>query len=260
MDITRYIKQSNKHVNQTITLKEVENRLHKGHFLTVENAKTTKGAAQGYLTGILYLAPHKITGFNFCSHARTCIISCLFSAGRGGFNSVKRARIIKSLAFLLDPKLFEEKLIKDVQSIVNKAKKLNKTPAIRLNGTSDLIIERVFKKLLNTFPEIQFYDYTKNPNRFNTLPNNYDLTFSYDGTNWLECIKLLEKGYRVSAVFKDSLPSEFFGFEVIDGDTTDLRFLDNGGLIVGLIAKGKAKKENDDTFVITNHLKEETVA
>ena len=33
------------------------------------------------------------------------------------------------------------------------------------------------------------------------------------------------------------------GFEVVNGDETDLRFLDKKGVVVGLIEKGRAKKD-----------------
>ena len=50
-------------------------------------------------------------------------------------------------------------------------------------------------------------------------------------------------------VFKDKLPKKFQGRRVIDGDQHDLRFLDPAGVIVGLIAKGSAKKAAAGGFV-----------
>jgi len=44
-------------------------------------------------------------------------------------------------------------------------------------------------------------------------------------------------------VFRDKLPKTFNTKEVINGDLTDLRFLDPVNVIVGLKAKGKAKKD-----------------
>ena len=47
----------------------------------------------------------------------------------------------------------------------------------------------------------------------------------------------------------EPLPETFKGLEVIDGDTHDMRFLDEPNKVVGLRAKGKAKTD-DSGFVI----------
>ena len=58
----------------------------------------------------------------------------------------------------------------------------------------------------------------------------------------------LSNGMNVAAVFNE-LPSEWMGLPVIDGDLNDLRFKDPRPCIVGLLAKGSAKKD-DSGFVI----------
>jgi hypothetical protein len=45
------------------------------------------------------------------------------------------------------------------------------------------------------------------------------------------------------AVVFDNLPETFKGFRVENGDLSDLRFMDNKNVIIGLKAKGKAKKD-----------------
>jgi len=50
-------------------------------------------------------------------------------------------------------------------------------------------------------------------------------------------------GGNVAVVF-DQIPTAYYGREVIDGVSTDLRFLDPFGVIVGLEAKGEAKHDN----------------
>ena len=268
MSITNNIKTANQWLKENrknhkpITLARVQKRLTRASLLSIESdAKTTKGSKQGYLTGILYFAPHKICGINLCPMAKTCVKDCLFNAGRGRFTNVSEARIIKTLAFFYDRERFTELLRKDIKALIHKAKRNNQKPVIRLNGTSDITIEKTFASLLAEFRNVQFYDYTKNPTRFKTsLPRNYDLTFSYDGTNMSDCLKLLKNGYRVAAVFKDYLPSEFMGFPVVNGDNSDLRFLDNTGVIVGLIAKGLAKKDTANQLFIINPTKYRKVA
>ncbi len=132
------------------------------------NAKTIKSDKLGeYLTGIVYLSPHKLSGVNFCGNATDgCIFSCLNLAGMGIFSNVQQGRLRKSHLFINDKDLFFENLIKDIQKLINKCAKLGKLPAIRLNGTSDLPWENIKhngKTILEYFPQVQFYDYTKTP-------------------------------------------------------------------------------------------------
>jgi 3-hydroxyacyl-CoA dehydrogenase len=50
-------------------------------------------------------------------------------------------------------------------------------------------------------------------------------------------------------VFNGDMPSIFKGMKVIDGDKTDMRFLDKSNRVIGLKAKGKARKDTSG-FVI----------
>ena len=151
---------------------------------------------------------------------------------------------------------FITQLKKDLTSFSKKAIKLNKQPSVRLNGTSDIQWEKVVPSLFTEFPHIQFYDYTKISKRFaNKLPPNYHLTFSRSENNWKECEQLLAAKHNVTVVFDvgrtKPLPTKYLGYKVIDGDKHDLRFLDKCGVIVGLRAKGKARKDFTG-FVVRN--------
>jgi hypothetical protein len=153
-------------------------------------------------------------------------------------------------------------MIKNIKTLINKAHKQNLTPLIRLNGTSDIKWENIgfeyqgksYDNIMQLFPDTQFYDYTKIVNRDN-IPANYDLTFSYSGkTEYLKYVnKAIEKKMRLAVVFKDkhNLPDEFMNLSVVNGDNSDIRHLDEHGVIVALYAKGKAKKDNTG-FVVHN--------
>lgn len=218
------------------------------------NAKTKKGQAKGYLTGILYLAPAELSGKNFCPHASAgCRAACLFSAGRGAFDSVKNARLKKSHRFLRDREGFIQDLRKDISALVKKAKRDGMKPCVRLNGTSDIPWHKF--GLMDEFPDVPFYDYTPNHGRMiefldRKLPANYSLTFSRKENNQTECTDILARGGNVAAVF-DSVPDTYAGKPTFDGDQSDLRFLDPRGVVVALKAKGKAKKDSSG-FVIRN--------
>lgn len=229
------------------------------------DAKTSKGEKLGFLTGILYLAPYKtISIYNTCSmaHIAGCDKACLYSAGRGAYSSVQNARINKTNWFYIDRQSFMLQLIKNINSLIYKANKLSLIPLIRLNGTSDIKWENIafdyqgkhYNNIMELFPDIQFYDYTKIINRDN-VPHNYDLTFSYSGKpEFIKYVNLaINKGMRIAVVFKDknNLPDNFMGLSVVNGDNSDIRHLDNQGVIVALYAKGKAKSDNTG-FVVLN--------
>lgn len=219
------------------------------------NAKTIKSDKGGeYLTAILYMAPADIVpGINVCPMADKagCKQACLYSAGRGAFNNVQQARIRKTEFFRDNPIGFVDQLASDIVKAQKKADKLGVKLAVRLNGTSDIAWENQKGSdglsLMDQFPDIQFYDYTKLPGR--KVPSNYHLTVSYSeaSTKYAEKVRLYSHNWAV--VFKDSLPESFHGRKVINGDRDDLRFLDPEKVVVGLIAKGKAKQDSTG-FVI----------
>lgn len=223
--------------------------------LTTSNAKTIKGESLGYKTYILYMSPYRdnSSGINLCPHASPeCAKLCLNTSGLGGiYNSVQKSRRAKSDYFLNNRIQFLQQLVQEVTNAV----KLNEDKAIpvfRLNGTTDIRWEKftIFdnKNIFELFPDVQFYDYTKNSHRFTTkLPPNYHLTFSRSETNHNEAIKLLSQGHNVAMVF-DKLPNKFESYEVINADADDLRFLDKKNVICGLTYKkmtGKGGKEKN---------------
>jgi hypothetical protein len=246
--------------HRPIEAHEVE-AVYKRNVLSIDSdAKTSKGVAKGYITGILYLSPSNLfTDVNLCPFAsEACRSACLFTAGRGQFYSTTRARVVKTLAFLSDPDRFVATIKKSIESLIKKSKKLQLIPVVRLNGTSDIDWSRfyinpnthhMFKgvSLFDYFPDTQFYDYTKRPRQAIINTNrNYHITFSDSGDN-REFIDIQPEDINIATVFAGKrLPATYHGKQVVNGDESDLRFLDPKGVIVGLLAKGKAKKSDTD--------------
>ena len=221
------------------------------------NTKLTKSAAGKYMTIGLFLSPHTAnsSGVNLCPFASPqCVEACLNTSGLAGvFPRILPARRRKSDEFLADRGVFIERLKDEIEVYQRRAKKNGKRLAVRLNGTSDIDFPR---HVFESFPHVQFYDYTKSPYRMQKylagmLPHNYHLTFSHSGENLKECIEVLQGKGHVAVVFSSSeFPKTWQGFKVKTGEESDLRFLDRGGpIVIGLKAKGRAKKQMS-SFVI----------
>lgn len=220
------------------------------------NPKTIKGDILGeYLTGILYLAPEKTSGYQVCpSSTPGCRASCLFTAGRGKMRNVEAARIRKTRELFESPDAFLNDLNRDINSLINKAKRLGVAPCIRLNGTSDVYWPSKFPSLFTDYPDVIYYNYTKEEKIMRKFmdgkcPPNYYLTFSRSELNWSFCETVLKNNFTVEVVSTLSCPDTYKGYDVFNADETDLRFLDPPGQIGWLTAKGKAKKDTTG-FVI----------
>jgi len=222
--------------------------------LSKKNAKLIKGEKLGYLTLGLSLAPHKMSGVNLCPHASAgCAAACLFSAGMGAFANVAAARVAKAKFWNEKPTEFLAQLRKEIAAGVKRAAKNGQKLAVRLNVLSDVAWERFC--IIQNFPQVQFYDYTKNPFRAlqfaqGKMPANYHLTFSRSEDNQQAVENVSAAGVNVAVVFAGkTLPQTYLGKPVVSGDESDLRFLDAKNVIVGLTSKGKAKKD-ESGFVV----------
>ena len=230
--------------------------------LTQGNAKIVKGEELGYVTKGIHFAPAQLSGFEVCQwRSKGCTASCLNTAGRGQMNSIQQSRIAKTKLFFDKQFDFLAKLSKEISSSIKSATKKGMNSVFRLNLTSDISWESVFfneeepKTIFDKFPSIQFYDYTKSFKRMCAFlgkpftkdeakfPSNYHLTFSRSEHNDTKCEMVLAMGGNVAVVFRNQLPKTWKGYEVVNGDDTDLRFLDKRGVVVGLIEKGMAKKD-----------------
>jgi hypothetical protein len=225
------------------------------------NYKTIKSEKVGVLTGIIYMSPYNLSGKNVCPGASAgCAAACLNTAGRGAMNVVQAARLKKTQRFFQDRQQFLWDLVNEISALRRKAKARGLKAAVRLNGTSDLPYERykirdTGKNIMELFPDVQFYDYTKLENRIvgQQLPANYHLTFSRAEDNDHKLAAVLEHT-SAAVVFSGELPETWRGYPVIDGDEHDARFTDAGaGVIIGLTAKGKAKHDTSG-FVVPSEI------
>jgi len=229
---------------------------------TSSSAKIEKSEKKdNTLTYCLYLAPADTSGYNVCTASTPeCRKGCLATSGRAkmdiasGANVIQNARIKKSRLFFEEQDFFMNWLVKEIEGAKRRAEKNKMNFAVRLNGTSDIDWKNVYlndKNIFQIFNDVDFYDYTKNPNYMKHVPANYHLTLSYTGRNWNGCKTALNNGHNVAMVFNipknEPLPKKHRGYDVINGDITDLRIKDKKGIIVGLYWKNIAdKKANEE--------------
>lgn len=247
-----------------------------------KSAKMMKSYTHNVATYGVYLAPANLAGrtkkgtrINVCPMSQHCKDLCLNSAGHNkadilsnGKENIKQSlinisRIKKTKLFYNDRDLYMDILIHEINRDRSYAERHGMEFSVRLNCTSDLspeIMKKDGKNILEIFPDVQFYDYTKVYNRTKLMKfyPNYDITFSYDGYNWDQCEQFLNDGGKVAVVFdSETMPKTYKGYKVIDANGYDMRYLDPKGCIMGLefhpIAKdGKVihAKDIDDPFVV----------
>ena len=241
--------------------------------LTIGNdAKTILGVEHGVETGVQYLKPHKQSGIaNVCAYAsEACAQACIDTAGRMQMDSATNARQNRTELFMLHREQYFIQLIAEIKRLRRRAERRGMIPTIRLNGTSDMLWEKtpvringvkIANNIMELFPDVQFYDYTKYPyakRPTESLPANYDLTFSRSETNEHEVLENLRNGRRVAVVYSTkphgTPPKRYHAvdgsrWKVINGDLSDIRFNDPNGVVVHLYAKGKARKDTSG-FVV----------
>lgn len=234
--------------------------------LTTENTKTAKNRKFGYGSAILQLAPESESvpygGRNLCPFAGACAGACLKNTGHNAMDSAQQARIARTLFFIHFRTLFFERLLKELRAYFRKCARDGLRPVVRLNGLSDILWERELlppesglqpRTIFDEFPDVQFYDYTKIPARVDSFlagefPANYSIVFSRDERNEAESVRLLNAGATVAVVFQ-SVPTTWNGFPVVDGDEHDAVFVRDQRTVLGLKAKGPARKDTSG-FVV----------
>jgi hypothetical protein len=218
------------------------------------NAKTVKNELKSY---IMYLSPSNQNSFGktICvKESEGCRNGCLVTTYRMSWGPNIAARVRKTDFYFEDRKAFCTMLFSELSEISRKAVKGKYKVAIRLNGTSDLdffaIVKNQIGKDLLSLDNLVFYDYTKLIGKVlkyqeSMKAGKYFLTFSRSENNWSECLKALSMGVNVAVVFANDKikPANFEGFQVIDGDETDIEMMKVSGHILALRAKGKAIKD-----------------
>ena len=164
--------------------------------------------------------------------------------------TVQLSRLRKTLYFNQYRDEFLAQLKREILTHILLSIKKNMVPAIRLNGTSDVRWELLiweFMVEMSAKYGAKFYDYTKIPNRIIPDRDVYDITFSYSGVKdyakYYQTARTM--GHRIAVVFrsKDIIPTTWDGLDVVPGDDSDVRFMDEHNVAVALYAKGRARHD-----------------
>lgn len=228
---------------------------------SVDNPKASKATKYGYLNAILYMAPSDSAGVgNLCMHSGECKDLCLgqysgqAAIGAPDSNHAIAARVARAKAYMTERAAFLRYVVKDITRLRAIARRSEQRLCYRFNGSTDVGVPTW---LLEMFPDVDFIDYTKNPNRMaaylrGDFPPNYSLTFSRDVHNERLAKRFLTQGGNVAVVFGGTKPATWKGFPVIDGDRHDLRMpaLDGRGVVVGLTPKGRKAKASKSRFIV----------
>jgi hypothetical protein len=229
---------------------------------TTKSVKHRKAGKYGELTYSIYLAPAKSSGYEVCpGRTKECTMLCLNESGMNTMvrndkgDVINDSRITKTQLFFEHREFFMKWLVYEIKAAQRKAIRMTYQFSVRLNNTSDISPEDFTldgKNILEIFPDVNFYEYTKVADRIDLMKQyqNYDVTFSYTGFNLTKCQEMLLNKIRVAVVFK-IVPETFWGYPVIDGDINDLRYRNDKGVVVGLLYKRvRQKLTSDIKFVI----------
>ena len=189
-------------------------------------------------------------------HIAECAEPCLVSSGRGVFDNVRDSRQAKTDWFTSDKVGFVKQLIKELVNFEKLCKKNDVIPYVRLNVISDIQWElQANGSIPQTFPNINFFDYTKVAKRLTKLPANYELMFSYSrAVKYQKQVDLaLKTDVPMSVVGLGTMPATFMGKPCVSGDNSDIENLKQRGHVVWLtykVAKGKGINPADSIFVV----------
>jgi hypothetical protein len=227
--------------------------------LLTTNTKLKKSISMGYSTFGIHLAPSDLSGKDVCpSASEGCRAACLNFAGYGAYPKIQQARIRKTQLFTSNNKAFLQTLIGEVETAIRRTTKNGLIPCFRLNLTSDIPWENIKidgKNIMEMFPDVQFYDYTKSLRRMikfltGEMPKNYHLTFSRSESNEDAVRIVMGMGGNVAVVYHKQLKKTRLDKKVVSGDDHDLRFLDPKGIVVGLVSKGSKGKADRTGFAL----------
>lgn len=229
------------------------------------SSKHMKAYKYNELVYTIYFAPAKSSGYEVCrGRTKACTAACLNLSGHNRMdiheNMINKSRIKKTRLFI-EQREFTVRWIKaEIERGQRRAIRTGHTFSVRLNNTSDISPEEFYviengkkKNLLQLFPEVTFYDYTKISTRVKLIKkySNYDLTYSFNGYNTKMCETMLQNNVRVAVVFNGVLPDEYMGRPVVNGDLYDMRYKEPNDVIVGLhYKKVRDKLKTNNKFVV----------
>jgi len=213
--------------------------------LTTKQHKLDKGLRFQWSTSGIALAPGNSAKLGtVCASAGICeAIDCLAGSGKNGMPTHRAARYRRTLLFRRFTARFFEQADAEITLWKIRMIAAGYRVAVRPNLLSDL--PAMARDLARRHPDVQFYDYSKHSKCHLRTLDNYHLTYSYsERTKLSDLLDCIEHRTNIAVVFATKkghkLPKfvTLHGrtFPVLDGDVSDLRFLDKSdrAYVIGL--------------------------
>ena len=185
--------------------------------------------------------------------------------------SVQRARIDKTVFFMTRREQFLQQLFEEIEKTHAKAQREGAQDYYRLGCNDSFgwwrfgIVQRLAGcSFYDYYPLIALYRSILEGNPLtDQIPANMRICWSRKETNTEDQVRTIlgfgqnvavvfhngsegETGYCGRGAYKQRLPESYLGFPVIDGDESDIRFLDpQGGYVVGLRLKSRTQAQRD---------------
>jgi hypothetical protein len=214
--------------------------------LTYPANQAKLGMSEAFTVG-LTLQHADSSGVEACAWRGECTKVCVLDNGNGRYPMTQKARDIKTQFLYQHPRAFMVLLGHELRQLSAKYERV----LVRLNVNSDLRWHRITPLLVNgdLFPNLDFYDYTKNPAILSgdgMLGLHYRAVYSVNESSDLEKVRAFVARGGTAAIVTSRTktqapPDSFMGLPVIDGDASDNRY-DERGAWVDLYAKGKARQ------------------
>jgi hypothetical protein len=167
--------------------------------------------------------------------------------GHGERDTVKNARIAKTVFLYENPAAFLFLLEREIRNIIAK----HDDPGFRLNAYSDIPWEWFLPADL--FQSAVFYGYTKAPlHTYSSTAVSLTRSISENHSDQ-DILDLVAAGENVTVVLDVprgvEMPATHLGVTLTDGDVTDDRSLDVPGTLTGLRGKGRLTDGRESGFI-----------
>lgn len=224
------------------------------NLLTLPSVQHKLKKSKIYTVG-LTIQHANVSGVETCAWRGHCTSVCVLDNGNGRYNSVQKARNVKTQFLAKHP----EDFVRILGSEIKKHSNEQDTVLVRLNVNSDLRWYNILTSLANNkagMDNVYVYDYTKNPAVLGgdgMVGSRYRIVYSVNENSDMDKVQSFIRNGGTAAIVTNRHKTQktidsYMGLPLVDGDLSDDRYNEKG-VWVDLAAKGKARTMGDVGFV-----------